>query len=83
MDAQQNFCILDAVETVNEVLTLHMGPHYVLLNISVDFKDSLDAGAIEQSIDRLTKDIRAAHPDIKRVFIEAEARAPKGDAASA
>jgi cation diffusion facilitator family transporter len=75
--------VLEAVETVNEVLTLHMGPHYVLLNISVDFKDSLDAGAIEQSIDRLTRDIRAAHPDIKRVFIEAEARAPKGDAASA
>ena len=82
-DVTRRADILDAVETVNEVLTLHMGPHYVLLNISVDFKDSLDAGAMEQSIDRLTKDIRAAHPDIKRVFIEAEARAPKGDAASA
>ena len=82
-DVTRRADVLDAVETVNEVLTLHMGPHYVLLNISVDFKDSLDAGAIEQSVDRLTKDIRAAHPDIKRVFIEAEARGSKDGTDSA
>jgi cation diffusion facilitator family transporter len=63
---------LDAVENVNEVLTLHMGPDYVLLNLSVDFKDELDAGDIEQTIEKLTRDIRLAHPDIKRVFVEAE-----------
>jgi cation diffusion facilitator family transporter len=65
---------LDAVEAVNEVLTLHMGPHYVLLNLSVDFKDDLDAGAIEQTIETLTRDIRLAHADIKRVFVEAESK---------
>ena len=46
-------------------------------------ENSLDAGAIEQSVDRLTKDIRAAHPDIKRVFIEAEARKSKDGSDSA
>jgi divalent metal cation (Fe/Co/Zn/Cd) transporter len=56
-----------------QVLTLHMGPHYVLLNVSVDFKNSLPAGEIEQAIDRFTREIREAHPDIKRVFVEAEA----------
>ena len=66
---------LEAVESVNEVLTLHMGPHFVLLNISVDFKDTVLAGQMEEAIDRLTKDIRAEHSDIKRVFIEAESRA--------
>ena len=66
---------LEAVESVNEVLTLHMGPHFVLLNISVDFKDTELAGQMEDAIDRLTKDIRSEHPDIKRVFIEAESRA--------
>ena len=44
----------------------------VLLNLSVDFKDELDAGDIEKTIEKLTRDIRLAHPDIKRVFVEAE-----------
>ena len=64
---------LDAVVAVNEVLTLHMGPHYVLLNVSVDFKDALAAGEVERAIERLTAEIRKAHPKIKRVFVEAEA----------
>jgi len=68
---------LKSVETVNEVLTLHMGPHYVLLNVSVDFKDALPAGEVEQTVDRLTREIREAHPNIKRVFVEAESRASK------
>ena len=69
---RQRALALEAVENVNEVLTLHMGPDYVLLNLSVDFKDELDAGDIEKTIEKLTRDIRLAHPDIKRVFVEAE-----------
>jgi cation diffusion facilitator family transporter len=65
---------LPAVVAVNEVLTLHMGPDYVLLNISVDFADDLPVGDIEQAIEALTREIRAAHPRIQRVFIEAESR---------
>lgn len=59
---------------VNEVLTMHMGPDYVLANLSLDFEDALDATAIEQRIRKLTDDIRIAHPEIRRVFIEAESR---------
>ena len=70
---------LEAVESVNEVLTLHMGPHFVLLNISMDFKDTLPAGRVEEAVDRLTKDIRTEHTDIKRVFIEAESRPRTSD----
>jgi divalent metal cation (Fe/Co/Zn/Cd) transporter len=65
---------LPAVVAVNEVLTLHMGPDYVLLNISVDFADDLPAGDIEMAIEALTRDIRTAHPRIQRVFVEAESR---------
>ena len=63
---------LDAVLAVNEVLTLHMGPNFILVNVSVDFKDDVPAGEIEQSIENLTREIRDAHDDVKRVFIEAE-----------
>ena len=59
---------------MNEVLTLHMGPDFILLNVSVDFRDELPAGDVETAIDRLTREIRDAHPDVKRVFMEAECR---------
>ena len=71
-DVRKRAAALAAVDAVNEVLTLHMGPHFVLLNLSVDFRNDLDAGEIERTIELLTRDIRNAHPDIKRVFVEAE-----------
>ncbi len=76
-DVTQRAATLPAVVAVNEVLTLHMGPDYVLLNVSVDFADDLLAGEIEQTIETLTKEIRAAHPQIQRVFVEAESRTPE------
>lgn len=62
----------DTINSVNETLTMHMGPEYILLNLSVDFKNSLDADAIEKSIASITRDIKSKYPRIKRVFIEAE-----------
>ena len=62
------------VRHVNEVLTLHMGPEYVLVNLSVDFADETTAPELEQAINRLDRGIKEAHPEVKRVFVEAEAR---------
>ncbi|MAD20072.1 MAG: cation transporter [Planctomycetaceae bacterium] len=73
-DVRKRAAGVDAIVSVNEILTLHMGPNFVLLNVSVDFRDELPAGDVEQAIDRLTREIRAAHPDVKRVFMEAECR---------
>ncbi len=64
----------EGVVRVNEVITLHMGPDYVLLNLSVDFKDELTAAELESVIARLDAEIRAEHPIVRRIFIEAEAR---------
>lgn len=63
---------LDAVLAVNDVLTLHMGPNFILVNVSVDFKDDVPVGEVETAIETLTREIREAHIDVKRVFIEAE-----------
>jgi cation diffusion facilitator family transporter len=71
-DIRRRVAALDGVVAVNEVLTLHMGPTDVLLNISVDFRDDRPAGDVEATIEALTQDIRAAHPSITRVFIEVE-----------
>ncbi len=65
----------DNVETVNEVLTMHMGPDFILANISVDFKDQLTAEIIENCIADIDKKIKQVQPLVKRIFIEAE-RAP-------
>lgn len=62
------------IKHVNEVLTLHMGPEFILLNLSVDFADSLSAGDVEDTVSRLDRQIKQVYPKIKRVFVEAEAR---------
>ncbi|MDH3883348.1 MAG: cation diffusion facilitator family transporter [Desulfobacterales bacterium] len=67
------------IKHVNEVLTLHMGPDFILLNLSVDFADSLSAGDIEDTIARLDRQIKQAYPKIKRIFVEAESRGVKTD----
>lgn len=62
------------VEHVNEVLTLHMGPEYILVNISLDFDNSATADKVEKTIEQLDSDIKRNYPLVKRVFVEAEAR---------
>ena len=78
-DVRSRAAKLKPIERVNEVLSLHMGPHFVLLTLSVDFKNELSAGEVETTIEHLTREIREAHPDIKRVFVEAEARSVSHD----
>jgi divalent metal cation (Fe/Co/Zn/Cd) transporter len=66
------------VEHVNEVLTLHMGPEYIVATISLDFVDDVSAGEIERTVPILEAAIRQRVPEVKKIFIEAEAwRRPK------
>jgi cation diffusion facilitator family transporter len=65
---------LDGVTHVNEVLTMHMGPEFILVNISVDFQDGVKSEIIEGCVADLDEAIKAKHPLVKRVFVEAEAR---------
>jgi divalent metal cation (Fe/Co/Zn/Cd) transporter len=60
------------VRGVNEVLTLHMGPEYLLVNLSLDFADDLDAAGVEDAVRTLTAAIKARNPTVQKVFIEAE-----------
>ncbi len=63
---------MPGVEKVNEVLTLHMGPEYILVNVSLDFADDCTAEHIEDGIAQLTRTIKTEWPLIKKVFVEAE-----------
>ena len=63
-----------AVDNVNEVLTMHFGPKDILLNLSLDFKNSISAGEVETIISMFEQKIKNKHPEIKRIFIEAQSR---------
>ena len=63
-----------AVRHVNEVLTMHMGPEFILVNISVDFADNIRVGKVEETAAQMDHQIKTSFPNVKRVFIEAEAR---------
>lgn len=60
------------VTAVGRLLTMHMGPHSLLLNMNLQFRDSLDADGVEAAIDRLEQAIREKHPSIQYIFIEAD-----------
>jgi divalent metal cation (Fe/Co/Zn/Cd) transporter len=62
------------VDHVNEVLTMHLGPDFILVNISVDFRNDIPTGTIETVIANIDQAIKRQFPLVKRVFIEAEAR---------
>ena len=42
------------IRHINEVLTMYMGPNYVLVNLSVEFADSAKADEIEEAVAQLT-----------------------------
>ena len=62
---------------INEILTMHMGPDFILANISVDFADTISAQQVEVDIAAIDRGIKQAFPQIKRVFIEAEKHSNK------
>jgi len=57
---------------VNEHRSEHLGPNEVLLNLSIDFASDLSADQVEAAISDLERRIKSAHPEVKRVFIEAQ-----------
>ena len=57
---------------INEILTMHMGPEDILLNLSIDFSDNLTSLEIEATISRLESTIKEKHQQIRRIFIEAQ-----------
>ncbi len=60
------------IEGINEILTMHMGPDFILVTLGADFVDSASAAAVEQQVAELDSQIKARFPRVKRVFIEAE-----------
>ena len=61
------------VRKVMNPLTMHFGPHTILLTVDIEFDSKLSASEVENAVDRLEKNIRGQYPDIKHIYIEAGA----------
>ncbi len=62
----------NGVEKIHELLTLHMGPESILVIVSVDFADALDADTVENTVAGIRDRIRNEVPGLSRVFIQVE-----------
>ncbi len=60
--------------SINEMLTMHLGPEEVLLTISLDFTDSISSSDVEEVISTLETRIKGKYPEIARIFIEAQSQ---------
>ncbi|REK15493.1 MAG: cation transporter [Planctomycetota bacterium] len=63
-----------SIKHVNEVATMHVGPEYILVNLSVDFASDACSDDVEATVGRIDREIKEAIPRVKRVFVEAESR---------
>jgi len=61
-----------AIDRINEILSMHQGPDDILVNVSVEFRDGLEIGAIERHTAAIEREIKARIPGARRVFIEAQ-----------
>jgi cation diffusion facilitator family transporter len=62
------------VRHVNAVLTQHLGPDDILVNVSLDMADDLTGAEIESAVTRLDRTLRARNREVTRVFIEIQDR---------
>jgi len=57
---------------LNQARTMHFGPNEVFVALSLDFEDTLAAGEVERIVSRIERKLKAAHPELQHVFIEAQ-----------
>jgi cation diffusion facilitator family transporter len=60
------------VKAVGSILTMHLAPNRILVNMNVDFQDDLQDAQLEKIIDGLEERIRRAVPEVDKIFIEAD-----------
>ena len=67
------------VTSVDEILSMHLGPEEVLLAVTIDFDDRLPGRAVEAAAGELTASIEAAVPIVSRVFLRPRLRPDTGE----
>lgn len=63
------------IDGLNDCRTMHFGPNEILVALSLDFRNDLTAGDVEDTVARLEHKIRAAYPQAGRIYVEAQSLA--------
>ena len=63
------------IRHINELLTMHMGPTDLLVNLSIDFDDDYTAVEVEAAVSEMERRIKHDYPDVRRIFIETQSMA--------
>ncbi len=66
------------VRKAGRILSMYLGPNDVLLIAEVDFEDTASTTMIEQGIAEMEKAIKAEHPEVTHLFVEAESLTKSG-----
>jgi cation diffusion facilitator family transporter len=59
-----------AVVDLGEVLTMHLGPEQVLLNIEVQFKPQIPVEEVDAAVRRIETRIQVPYPQVTHIFVE-------------
>ncbi len=62
------------VESIGRLLTMHMGPTDIVINLEVDFEDGLKDTEVESTIDEIEEAVRRVAPSASQIFVELESR---------
>jgi cation diffusion facilitator family transporter len=63
------------VAHVGDIRTMYLGPHDLLVNLDVAFRDGLGHADVWEAIERVEATLKADQPEISRVYIEAQSLA--------
>lgn len=70
------------VQQVVELKTIHFGPETILLNLGLQFAETMTVAQLEAIVDELENRVKTQVPEVKRIFIEADSLrqiGPRGD----
>ncbi|WP_437528121.1 cation diffusion facilitator family transporter [Sorangium sp. So ce726] len=59
------------VSEVGRPMTMHFGPHDVLVVLRIEFDPALTASGVAEAIERIEARIRSQRPDVKHIYLEA------------
>jgi len=61
-----------AVRRAGRVLTMHLGPRDVLLNVGVEFEPDISVAEIHRAVHRIERSLEREYPEVRRIYIEVE-----------
>ncbi|NIS31027.1 MAG: cation diffusion facilitator family transporter, partial [Actinobacteria bacterium] len=63
------------VDSVERLLTMHLGPDEILVNLDITVEDGFSGDEVEAIVDRIEQSIRETVPEATRIFVEVGAEA--------